>query len=81
MTMHTGLFVAEGSSDAPLAELVTGLFAEHGVRLRLQEPDFSRLKVAKDVRSKVAAGIKLAGTDFDVVVVHRDSDNAGTEAP
>jgi len=77
MTLHSGLFVAEGSSDAPLADLVTDLFAEHGIRLRLQEPDFTRLKVAKDVRSKVHAGIELAKTDFDVIVVHRDADNAG----
>ena len=41
MTLHNGLFVAEGSSDAPLAALVTELFAEHNVRLRLQEPDFT----------------------------------------
>jgi hypothetical protein len=80
MTLHTGLFVAEGSSDAPLAGLVTELFAEHGVRLRLQEPDFTWLKVAKDVRSKVRAGIELAGAGFDVVVVHRDADNAGPDS-
>ncbi|MEV6606740.1 hypothetical protein [Kutzneria sp. NPDC051319] len=80
MTLHTGLFVAEGTSDAPLAALVTDLFAEHDVRLRLQEPDFSWLKVAKDVRSKVVAGIELAKTDFNVIVVHRDADNAGAAA-
>lgn len=79
MTLHTGLFVAEGSSDAPLAGLVTDLFAEHGIRLRLQEPDFTWLKVAKDVRSKVRTGIELAKTDFDVIVVHRDADNAGPD--
>ncbi|MFI9385124.1 DUF4276 family protein [Kutzneria sp. NPDC052558] len=80
MTLHAGLFVAEGSSDAPLAGLVTDLFAEHGVRVRLQEPDFTWLKLAKDVRSKVRAGIELAKTDFDVVVVHRDADNAGPDS-
>lgn len=80
MTLRTGLFVAEGSSDAPLADLVTELFAQHGIRLRLQEPDFTWLKVAKDVRSKVTAGIELAKTDFDVIVVHRDADNAGPDA-
>jgi hypothetical protein len=80
MTLHTGLFVAEGSSDAPLAALVADLFAEHDVHLRLQEPDFTWLKVAKDVRSKVTAGIELAGANLDVIVVHRDADNAGADA-
>ncbi|MFC0439163.1 DUF4276 family protein [Kutzneria buriramensis] len=80
MTLYSGLFVAEGSSDAPLAGLVTELFAAHDIRLRLQEPDFTWLRVAKDVQSKVHAGIELAKTNFDVVVVHRDADNAGHAA-
>lgn len=76
--LRTGLFLAEGSSDAPLADLVTQLFSEHQIRLRLSQPDFTRLdKVAKDVRSKVEAGLLLTGSDVDVIVVHRDADNAG----
>jgi Domain of unknown function (DUF4276) len=76
--LHTGLFLAEGSSDVPLADLVTQLFAERQVRVRLSQPDFTRLtKVDKDVRSKVSAGLLLADTDVDVIVVHRDADNAG----
>ncbi|MGW3348584.1 hypothetical protein ACWDA3_35270 [Nonomuraea rubra] len=77
-----GIFVAEGSSDAPLAAIVESLFAARGVALRLSTPDFDRLgKVGKDVASRVEAGIKLmGGVQPDVVVVHRDADNAGVDA-
>ncbi|WP_080042371.1 DUF4276 family protein [[Actinomadura] parvosata] len=80
--VYTGIFVAEGSSDAPLAGIVESLFAARGVALRLSAPDFERLgKVSKDVASRVEAGIRLmGGLQPDVVVVHRDADNAGMEA-
>ncbi|MEV0807329.1 hypothetical protein [Micromonospora sp. NPDC050200] len=49
--------------------------------MHLSKPDFSLLgKVAKDVRSRVDAGLKLVGTSVDLVVVHRDADNAGRHA-
>lgn len=78
---YSGLFVAEGSSDAPLAELIESLFLERGIEVRLSQPDFSLLgKVDKDVRSRVAAGLRLVGAPVDLIVVHRDADNAGRSA-
>ncbi|WP_326640969.1 DUF4276 family protein [Streptosporangium sp. NBC_01755] len=75
-----GLFIAEGSSDLPLADLVEALFVDRGVTLRLSKPDFSLLgKIPKDVRSRVTAGMKLLRDPVDLVVVHRDSDNVGHE--
>ncbi|SBT45107.1 hypothetical protein [Micromonospora auratinigra] len=78
---YSGLFVAEGSSDAPLAELIESLFLQRGVDVRLSQPDFSLLgRVAKDVGSRVSAGLRLAGEPADLIVVHRDADNAGHAA-
>lgn len=74
-----GLFVAEGSSDEPLANLVELLFRDRGVDLRLTSPPFEQLpKVAKDVKSRVTAGIKLMEHQVELVVVHRDADNVGS---
>lgn len=78
MTTHsyTGLFVAEGSSDLPLANIVESLFLDRGVSVRLSTPDFALLpKVAKDVKSRIVSGLELVRGSVDVVVVHRDSDN------
>jgi hypothetical protein len=78
---YSGLFIAEGSSDLPLADIVESLFFTEGVALRLSKPDFAMLgKVRKDVRSRVTAGLKLARGPVDLIVVHRDADNAGHHA-
>lgn len=78
---HTGLFVSEGSSDQPLADLVESLFVSRGVTLHLSKPDFALLgKVAKDVRSRLEAGVRLVGAPVDLIVVHRDADDAGHHA-
>jgi hypothetical protein len=78
--MFTGLFVAEGSSDAPLAAIVESLFLERGFTVRLSAPDFGRLKrTPKDVRSRVGTGLALLENSADVVVVHRDADNVGVD--
>lgn len=78
---NTGLFVAEGSSDAPLASLVETLFRDQGVKVRLTAPDFGQLpEVRKDVESRIRAGVKLMDGRVDLVVVHRDADNAGSDA-
>ncbi|HEY4005373.1 MAG TPA: hypothetical protein VGM60_09340 [Pseudonocardia sp.] len=78
---HSGLFVAEGTSDHPLADLVESLFGARGVDVNLSRPDFSRLaKVAKDVKSRIAAGCELMAGAPEVVVVHRDADTAGLVA-
>ncbi|GGK77349.1 hypothetical protein Sme01_43130 [Sphaerisporangium melleum] len=74
----TGLFVSEGTSDLPLADLVESLFIDRGVVVRLSKPDFAPLGgVAKDVRSRLEAGMRLLHAPVDLLVVHRDSDNAG----
>ncbi len=76
----SGLFVCEGTSDQPLADIVEYLFAERGRTLRLSKPDFTVLRaVRRDVRSKLVAGARLMDAPFDVAVVHRDADNAGWE--
>ncbi|MEH1011649.1 hypothetical protein V6U90_00755 [Micromonospora sp. CPCC 206060] len=81
MRSYSGLFVAEGSSDLPVADLVESLFVNLGVTVHLSRPDFALLgKVPKDVRSRVAAGLKLIGGPVDLIVVHRDADNAGHHA-
>lgn len=78
---YQGLFLAEGSSDLPLADLVEALFLDHGVSVFLSRPDFRALpRVRKDVRSRVEAGLLLVGGPVDVVVVHRDADNMGLGA-
>ncbi|MEU5940355.1 hypothetical protein ABZ807_14430 [Micromonospora sp. NPDC047548] len=78
---YSGLFIAEGSSDQPLAEHIELLFYERGVDVKLSHPAFERLpKVGKDVESRVENGIKLMDGDTDLIVVHRDADNAGHQA-
>jgi hypothetical protein len=49
--LYSGLFVAEGSSDIPLANIVQDLFLERGVLVRLSQPDYSLMaeKVKKDI--------------------------------
>lgn len=77
----TGLFVAEGSSDAPLADIVVSLFLEQGFELTLTQPDFGLLpKVRKDVESRLRACVQLLGGAVDVIVVHRDADSTGPDA-
>src|SRR5262245_15175338 len=79
--MYSGLFVGEGSSDMPLADLVEALFLDEGVAIHLSKPDFSLLgRVSKDVQSRLAAGLRLLGAQVDVVVVDRDADKAGSAA-
>jgi hypothetical protein len=76
----SGLFLAEGSSDLPLAEIVESIFLDKGIRLTLSSPDFTALKVKKDVRSQVDAGMQLSGgAPVNVVVVHRDADGDGMD--
>lgn len=74
--------MAEGTSDMPLADVVESLFLDQGVPLVLSRPDFGMLpaKVRKDVGSRLRAGRELVRERLDLVVVHRDADNAGAEA-
>jgi hypothetical protein len=83
MTARTfiGLFVAEGSSDLPLSDIVERMFFDKDLSVQIRRPDFGLLPgVAKDVRSRLEAGCELAGDDVDFFVVHRDADNAGSQA-
>ncbi|WET79672.1 hypothetical protein P3102_37670 [Amycolatopsis sp. QT-25] len=76
-----GLFVAEGSSDHPLAGLAELLFRDRGVDLRLTMPPFEQLRgVPKDVEARVKAGLRLMENRVDLVMVHRDADNSGSLA-
>ncbi|WP_327038493.1 hypothetical protein [Micromonospora maris] len=78
---HSGLFVPEGTSDGPLAAHIERLFFHKGCPVNLATPDFSRLSgVGRDVASRVRAGLELVGDPVDVIVVHRDADNAGEHA-
>lgn len=79
--IYRGIFVAEGTSDLPLADIVEALFLDRGASLSLSRPDFSLLpRVNKDVASRLVAGRELARGRLDVVVVHRDADGAGPRA-
>lgn len=78
---RSALFIAEGQSDAPLADIVEVLMLNRGITVQLSTPDFSRLpRVKKDVASRLVAGLSLIGGPVDLVVVHRDADNAGRGA-
>ena len=47
----------EGTSDAPLADVVVSLFLDRDVVVNLSRPDFSLLpRVEKDVRSRLQVG-------------------------
>jgi hypothetical protein len=78
---RTGLFLGEGSSDVPLAELVEQLFYDRDVPLRLSKPDFARLpdRVGCTLERKVEKGLELLGGPVEVIVIHREADNAGPE--
>ncbi|MFC8044393.1 hypothetical protein [Nocardia sp. NPDC057353] len=76
----SGLYVCEGTSDLPLADIIETLFLEKGVEIRLTKPDFRILAgVPKDVESRITAGLALLGFDPDIIVVHRDADGDGWE--
>ncbi|GIJ09987.1 hypothetical protein Van01_32010 [Micromonospora andamanensis] len=78
---YSGLFVPEGTSDDPLAAHIERLFFDKGYPVALSRPDFGRLpRVGKDVASRIRAGLQLVDGPVDVIVVHRDADNAGPDA-
>ena len=77
----SGLFLCEGTSDEPLADIVEYLFAERDRRLILSRPNLEAFsKIGHDVESKLIAGSQLMDKPFDLAVVHRDADNAGWRA-
>ena len=80
--VREGMYICEGTSDTPLARHVEVLFRERGHRVRLNAPDYTLVPSARgrDVKSKIEIGLTLLGAMPDVVVVHRDCDNAGIDA-
>jgi hypothetical protein len=74
------LYVCEGTSDRPLAEHVTRLFRDRGIRLVMTSPDFDRIpgKVGAGLEDKLRAARRF-GRNYGILVVHRDSDNQGVD--
>lgn len=74
-------FLGEGSSDNGIAPHIERLAAERNIRSSVTVPDFARLdgKVGHSVPEKLCA-LRGFGDEYDLVVVHRDADNAGHEA-
>jgi len=71
------VFLGEGSSDQPLAGIVTLLFQRRGLELRMSAPDLDTLRgVGRSVADKVAAVQKLTSERIDLFVIHRDSDSS-----
>lgn len=78
--LFTALFVAEGTSDRPLADLVVDLFFDVGIEVRPTAPDLARMlpDVGHQTDRKIAAAMKVFGGTPDVLVVHRDADESAT---
>ena len=78
----TALFIAEGSSDAALADLVSELFLDQGISLRVTAPDFARLghHVGRAPKNTVGAAASLFDGLPDVIIVHRDGDRVPSRA-
>jgi Domain of unknown function (DUF4276) len=74
-------FLGEGSSDNGIAPHIERLAAERRIRSSVTVPDFARLgsKIGHSVPEKLCA-LRGFGDEYDLVVVHRDADNAGHEA-
>ncbi|MFJ9607844.1 DUF4276 family protein [Kitasatospora sp. NPDC101176] len=75
------LYLCEGSSDRGISLHIERIGAEEGVATVLTVPDFNLLPVkpGSSVSAKLRAAKDLGG-DYDLVVVHRDSDRDGPEA-
>lgn len=73
------MFIGEGPSDAPLADIVRRLFLRESLSIEVSAPDFARLPatVTRDVSSKVGAALKLTSMPIDVFIIHRDADTMG----
>ncbi|MGQ0840617.1 hypothetical protein [Actinokineospora sp.] len=78
---YNGLYICEGTSDLPLANVVETIFFSRNVMVYLSKPDFSLLgKVPKTVNARIGAGLELMGSVPDLIVVHRDADNVKVDA-
>ena len=73
--MHRILFLGEGTSDEGIAVHVERIAEGCGLDVALTVPDLGLLPLKdRTVRGKLEAVMTLGAT-FDLVVVHRDSDN------
>ncbi len=71
--------MGEGSSDAPLADIVAALLLERGLDLRISRPDLAMLNplaVGKGLAARITAGMRLLEDQPEVLIVHRDVDRA-----
>jgi len=70
-----GLFIGEGSSDDPLARLISDAFILRGVDADIRSLGADRIGAeGKDIATKIQTAKKLF-SDFEFVVIHRDCDN------
>ncbi|MFC7247322.1 hypothetical protein ACFQO7_33030 [Catellatospora aurea] len=73
--MRRILFLGEGTSDEGIAVHVERIAEGYGLDVALTVPDLALLPLKdRTVRGKLEAVMTL-GASFDLVVVHRDSDN------
>ncbi|HEY5835170.1 hypothetical protein [Streptomyces sp.] len=77
------LYLCEGSSDMGLRLHIEEIAADEGKEILVTSPDFDRLRypVGHSVADKLRAARKLndKGSDYDLVVIHRDSDDGPPE--
>ncbi len=73
------VFVADGSSDLPLALHLGALCLEHGLEVRIATPDMRRLgPLSRSVADRLSAVVRL-GDPFDLAFVHRDAEGQPPE--
>lgn len=76
--IRRGLLLADGRSDEPLGAHIAAMFAEHGCTVRIAAPDLGRLRRPPGLRveDRLRAALELddEGSNFDVIVVHRDAE-------
>lgn len=81
MTGHvaSALFIGEGTSDRPLADVVTELLLDRDVEVSITAPDLAKVspKVGHQTDRKIAAGMRLFEGAPDLLIVHRDADTVG----
>jgi hypothetical protein len=74
------LFIAEGTSDGPLAAIVEDMFLDRGMEIRISTPDMTTLpQTARDLHSRFHAGRVLMGDPIHILIAHRDSDRTSYE--
>lgn len=78
----SALFIGEGTSDRPLADVVVDLLLDRDIEIRITAPDLALAlpRVGHATDSKIAAGMRLFEGVPDLLVVHRDADAAGPAA-